>query len=264
MTPAIRRGSWRNEHGISSRQGQRTGQTFKRFNCNRSANGQRGQVAQTLAVGPLCRLVAARGPSLDCGWLPQPRTMASLASGDETGGPLMESLPWEEDLHEKLEALYEDHEEWRVPFEATRLLKGYFPNCSVAIEWLEGFEEQDTFLINGVVTVWDTVVVPKVSLDWFLRAIPDDWAHPLLELPQKRGYTRRLAGLAHKLQAHNGDKEFPLHQPALAEVLSVSQQAVSMALTHLVNIGWLTRPPEKRKDAPKCSYGRWLYRCPHP
>ena len=176
----------------------------------------------------------------------------------------MESLPWEEDLHEKLEALYEDHEEWRVPFEATRLLKGYFPNCSVAIEWLEGFEEQDTFLINGVVTVWDTVVVPKVSLDWFLRAIPDDWAHPLLELPQKRGYTRRLAGLAHELQEHYGENEFPLDQNALAAVLGVSQGAVSMALKHLVRIRWITRGPILRKDGPKCSYGRWLYRCDAP
>ena len=180
----------------------------------------------------------------------------------------METSTLEDYLLEKLEALNDDHQEHRVYFEAARILKGYFPNVWVAIEWLEKHKNPergfDTSLINGVADNWDTVAFPMVSLDWFLRQVPDGWAHPFLELPQKVGLTRRLAGLAYELQEHYGENEFPLDQNALAAVLGVSQGAVSMALKHLVRIRWITRGPILRKDGPKCSYGRWLYRCDAP
>ena len=175
-------------------------------------------------------------------------------------------LPMEEYLLGELDALWDKFDldnDWNVPFEATRLLKGHFPNCSVAIEWLEDFAPEAE-LADEVASLWDTIAFPKVSLDWYLRAIPDDWTNARLVLPQKRGLTRRLAGLAHKLQVHYGDNEFPLDQNHLGKALGVTQRHVSTCLTHLVNIGWLTRPPEKRKDAPKCRFPRWLYRCPHP
>ena len=187
--------------------------------------------------------------------------MASLASGNPSRGP----LKWNQ-RHGKttFEALWDEFDQYHVLFVATRILKGHFPDCSSAILWLEKQEPTNTVLVNGVVANWDGVVFPKVSMEYFLKSIPDDWTNPRLVLPQKRGLMRRLAGLAHKLQSHNGDKEFPLHQPALEAALGVTQQAVSLSLQHLVNIGWITRPPEKRKDSNKCSYPRWWYRCPHP
>ena len=163
----------------------------------------------------------------------------------------------------ELDALFDKFDKWKVPLQATRLLKGHFADCSLAIKWLEEFA-QDFELVDEVAGKWDTVVFPKVSFDWYLKAIPDDWTNSRLVLPQKRGLTRRLGGLAHKLQEHYGDNDFPLDQNHLGKVLGVSQRHVSTSLTHLVEVGWLIRSSELRKDAKLCRFGRWWYRCPHP
>lgn len=144
-------------------------------------------------------------------------------------------------------------EEYKVPFEITRMLKGYFAcNYDAAFAFVERID-QDLFSTDQLLSQWDRVDIPCWYFESMAKRFPETWEHPNLNLRNKRSKARTLAGMAYWLQDGDAEKEFHLGQIQVGKALNITHQTAFALIRLLVECGWLTRR--------KVGARHVLYRC---
>lgn len=145
-------------------------------------------------------------------------------------------------------------------FEAVRVLKGFFHKPEEAITLLENTQfEEVSFLVDGH---WEEIVDPDAPYWRLASEVADTWTHPKLSSWNLNTPTRRLAGIALKLQIKAGDNAFPMRQDLVAEVLGISQPVVSTLLRWLITRYHWLEFVGLEKITPKSPRKSNWYRCP--
>ena len=150
----------------------------------------------------------------------------------------------EAELAGKIKRIFElphpEVEEFKFSFQAVRMLRGIFlDDFDKASEFRKRFLTS-CLTFDELLGFWDQVKLPSWLVEGFVQQIPESWDHPALDHPRQiKSKTRRLAGVAYRLQDFFGNEWFRMDQIEIAQLIESSQQEVSRCLRYLSNHRWL-------------------------